>query len=996
MEALLQWCGFFYLGMASIVRSISSIRPRAAGAAPAAMRLEPLELRVLLDATLVDQIADVAVDQNAPPTVIDLNDHFDDPEIESTVVEFDSVLGSYFVELFDAIVPQTVANFLNYVNDGDYVNSIIHRLSRDFVIQGGAIKYDPVNGYGTVPLDAPVVNEFTNWAIVAGANAQVTLGSDTVQLPAGTDLSNVEAGDRIRLVGRTDGIVNSGIATDFFNVVSVKDKADTVKIDPVPTAASEANIDWFIFPDVNVRGTLAPPKAGGQPDSAAAGFFVSLVNNATNLDVQNEGFAAFGQIIFDGMAIVDAIAALAFGNFADIFLNGGVSAAITGSMSQLPVRNYTQQDFDDSLLPDENHLVLYNDVKVVQELSYQVVANTNPGLVAAAVDGQGMLTLNYTPNQEGVAEITVRGTDLLGNSVDNTFAVAAIDPDPVEPDDTPATANKIGIDGAPQTHSLHRSNDLDWVFFAIDTLSDVVIETDGDAGQTVITLFSVDDVTGDLTQIDRLGDGAASFTTLLRLNNEALGPGIYVACVEEDGMDGFVEQYTLSVTATVITAFVIDNEAVTEIAYFEIDGTEVKIALKTGSATLTFEGDQLDQQVTKKGFIITGQNLRLVSIDTADTTDKSKLQITGKGGDKMVELDGVVINIDNAIKSIVAKVVNFIDAVLNIEGLIGKFQANNLTDTELNIDNAAADAKATKIQFKAAEDFTIDADGPLDIKGDSFVNNNPNVDGVTTTYVKAIKIKNEAAFALNATGADAKKGVSVGNVKVGDFDGGTWTGPGDAGKFDANGIDDWTADFDGFFNSVKSKTSISDSDMQFGSAKNIEAKTNITDTDVTFTDEFDPLDAKQRAFKKFKAGKLVEDVHLVGHASFGKIEVGKAVNFNARSGVSDAVAMDALAAAAADDFDNPTIIDSVKFKGIKGDLIAMDNVFISAATISKIAAVFAAGGAGDAFGFAAVSLTKGFGYKDDDGSVKLKQADLLAGANPINAANTRLTVNRVV
>ena len=160
---------------------------------------------------------------------------------------------------------------------------------------------------------------------------------------------------------------------------------------------------------------------------------------------------------------------------------------------------------------------------------------------------------------------------------------------------------------------------------------------------------------------------------------------------------------------------------------------------------------------------------------------------------------------------------------------------------------------------------------------------------------------------------------------------------------------------------------------------------------MTLTDAFDAADTKQRAFKKFKTGKLIENVHLIGNAGFGKIELGKAVNFVVRSGVNDAVAMDALAAAAGD-FDNPTIIDSVKIKGIKGDPIAADDVLISAATITKIAAVFAAGGVGDAFGFAAANFTKGFGYKDDDGSVKLKAADLAAGANPINAPNTRLTV----
>jgi len=41
-----------------------------------------------------------------------------------TVVRFATAVGDFDVELFDATAPNIVANFLNYVNDGDYVDSI--------------------------------------------------------------------------------------------------------------------------------------------------------------------------------------------------------------------------------------------------------------------------------------------------------------------------------------------------------------------------------------------------------------------------------------------------------------------------------------------------------------------------------------------------------------------------------------------------------------------------------------------------------------------------------------------------------------------------------------------------------------------------------------------------------------------------------------------------------------------------------------------------------
>jgi cyclophilin family peptidyl-prolyl cis-trans isomerase len=45
--------------------------------------------------------------------------------------------GSVMVDLFDDLTPATVTNFLNYVNSGEYQNTIIHRSLPGFVVQGG-------------------------------------------------------------------------------------------------------------------------------------------------------------------------------------------------------------------------------------------------------------------------------------------------------------------------------------------------------------------------------------------------------------------------------------------------------------------------------------------------------------------------------------------------------------------------------------------------------------------------------------------------------------------------------------------------------------------------------------------------------------------------------------------------------------------------------------------------------------------------------------------
>ncbi len=139
--------------------------------------VEPLESRELFTVDVLTPLSDISTNANHPQSiVVDLAGRFDDPDVVGTVTRFDTVMGEFFVELFDVAngartaAPLSTAQFLNHANNNlipgstttrfsSYDNTIFHRADAGLgVIQGGGFAFP---GFTTLPSGPTVVNEYS-------------------------------------------------------------------------------------------------------------------------------------------------------------------------------------------------------------------------------------------------------------------------------------------------------------------------------------------------------------------------------------------------------------------------------------------------------------------------------------------------------------------------------------------------------------------------------------------------------------------------------------------------------------------------------------------------------------------------------------------------------------------------------------------------------------------------------------------------------------------
>jgi cyclophilin family peptidyl-prolyl cis-trans isomerase len=139
--------------------------------------------------TVSKALGSLSLPENTTGKVIDLAGFFTDRNYTNSQVRFNltvnGVAKSMTLNLFDAQAPQTVANFFDYVNAGDFNNTFFNRKTTTAtdhlaVLQGGALTVQ-ANGTGTkfnlVPIGPTIPNEFLS-SNTLGTIAMAQFGSD--------------------------------------------------------------------------------------------------------------------------------------------------------------------------------------------------------------------------------------------------------------------------------------------------------------------------------------------------------------------------------------------------------------------------------------------------------------------------------------------------------------------------------------------------------------------------------------------------------------------------------------------------------------------------------------------------------------------------------------------------------------------------------------------------------------------------------------------------
>ena len=522
----------------------------------------------------------------------------------------------------------------------------------------------------------------------------------------------------------------------------------------------------------NLRGTIAMAKLGGDPNSATNQWFFNVGNNSANLDNQNGGFTAFGEVIGSGMTVVDAINALPVWN----------ASVINSAFGSLPLINFTNDHW-----PDENDLVMVYGIDVIRQaggkaLTY-TVSSDNPGLVSAILVGE-TLTLAYGQDQHGTANIAIRATDLAGHFTEDTFAV------------TVAPTNDAPVNSVPGSQSAGVTGDL--VFSAANGNAISIADVDAGSEDLEVSL-SVTHGTLTLAQTaglaftgpaDGTSDMTMTFTGAPSDVNAALNGLTYSAedgyfgsdtltlVTDDGGNSGSGGAKTDTDTVAISTGSVraLTNGSVLE--FPDSDGDLIRITFSgNGQAEVTVAAQANGGPGDIRSIVLTGtddqSDLSITVTEDANTVAQWGLQDDGERSTTVPTITG------SELRRFYGPDVDLVGNTIDLAGSLSYLTVRDISDgsdiellgdTTDTLELYARDVGDVDLIFVGALSATVAnwADGVIDV---NYISQLTQTDS-----------SGEFGAGLDLQGQHAD-GWSLANTNVaGDVTGDTWDLPGDLGR----------------------------------------------------------------------------------------------------------------------------------------------------------------------------------------------------------------------
>ena len=349
--------------------------------------------------TVQTPLANTSVPMNTGIPATDLTTTFTVPGVTNAIVQMQMAWGTankgtVNIQMAPASAPNTVTNFLNYVNAGTYTNTVVHRSivgtppAGFSIIQGGEFQWP---AFGTVATNAPINMEFSL------ANTR-----GTIAMARTSALNSATSGWFFNVIDNT-GVFNSGNQYAAFGTVIGSGMTVVDAVNALPTYnATSLNAAFTNYP---LSGYTSPP-----------GYV-----NANSVRVTNASVVP----LFPTTLVVDVTSSSTTSNIVTVsnppagfqvgaaFLGTKVTAIAGNQVTLLnnADRSISVQTSVSASKAGETSVVSF------------ALANNNPALVTASLAGSS-LNLSLKNNRGGFAYIAVNATDSNGNTAQSKFRLS--------------------------------------------------------------------------------------------------------------------------------------------------------------------------------------------------------------------------------------------------------------------------------------------------------------------------------------------------------------------------------------------------------------------------------------------------------------------------------------------------------------------------------------------------------------------------------------------